>query len=268
MKVLVKITFIWQNIHMIKPTNTHAFSIKKYPLFGRGVFNDQKPPEGVTRSPFYWWYKFLSLNDEYEQALKGKKTKIDKSIVQALGNPFKQDFKSWWRDRIDLFAEPQLNYKMMIATNAKELAPFDNIEVINLVVPLNWTNVGIKRSFARVIDRLVPKVKSKERGVNIKGSKAKFKIGRKWNPSSLETAYKIYVEKQKADDEMRRGAEKIYWADIGIRVGLSWAKGKNMKIGDRGKLSSDNRKTLTILTMRHYKRAEAFIKASASHTFP
>ena len=262
---------------MNKPNNTHAFSIRKHPLFGRGIYSEENPPEGVTKSPFYWWFKFLLLNKEYESALKGKKTKIAKSVVKAFGDPKKQDFKAWWQERVDLFAEPQLNYKMIVATNIDEIAPFDSGEVINLVVPLNWTNVGIKRSFARVIDRLVKKaekdnqkvgIKRAKRGVNVGQSEAEFKVGRKWSPIGFQNAYNVYVEKQKANEELKQGGVKTAWADIGIRAGLAWAKKNGMKVGDKSSKASDDRRVLTIMTMRCYKQAEEYIKASATHTFP
>lgn len=251
---------------MNKSNNTHAFSVKKYPLFGRGVYSENSPPKDVVQSPFYWWYKFLLLNKEYELALKGKSKAINKLVLKDLGNPHKQDFKTWWRERVDLFAEPKLKFNMMVANNLSEIAPFNNQEVINLVVPLNWTNVGIKRSFARVIDKLVPRVPKEKRGVQTKESEAKYKIGRKWSISAFENAHAVYVEKMKADVETLRGAKKVSWADIGIRAGLRRAKA--MREGEKGRLTSDHRRNLTILTIRHYERAEAFIKASATHTFP
>ena len=251
---------------MKKTNNTRAFSVKKYPLFGRGVYSESSPPKEVIQSPFYWWYKFLLLNKEYELAIKGKSKVINKSFVKELGNPHKQDFKSWWKDRVDIFAEPKLKFDMAVANDITEIAPFNNPDVINLVVPLNWTNVGIKRSFSRVIDKLVPRVSKEKRGVQTKESEARYKIGRKWSISAFENAYNVYVQKQKADDEMKRGAKKVSWADIGIRAGLRRAKA--MKEGERGSMTSDHRRNLTILTLRHYERAEAFIKASITHTFP
>lgn len=251
---------------MKKQSNTHAFAVKKYPLFGRGVYSENNPPKDVVQSPFYWWYKFLLLNSEYELALRGKSTLINKSIIKDLGNPHKQDFKTWWRERVDLFAEPKLKFNMSIATNISEIAPFNNSEVINVVVPLNWTNVGIKRSFARVIDKLVPRVSKERRGVQTKESEAKFRIGRKWSISAFESAYGVYVERQKALAEAKKSGKKVSWADIGIRAGLRRAKA--MREGEKGRLTSDHRRNITILTLRHYERAKKFIEASATHSFP
>ena len=254
-------------------SNTHAFSTRKHPLFGRGgTYSETNPPEGVKRSPFYWWFKFLQLNDDYQNAVKGRKTKIPKQIVRDFGDVTKTDFKSWWKDRVDLFAEPQLNYPMRIAESIEEIAPFNDKDVINLVVPLNWTNVGIKRSFARVIDRLVPKEVRPKRVEGAPPSKklikteAEYKIGRKWSISGFEYAYKIYVIKRRCDQELIKEGRKTYWADIAIEAELpSYLR---YKAGKTIYTELEIRKMLTVLAKRHYKKAEAYIQASATTTFP
>ena len=253
--------------------STHAFSTRKHPVFGRGgTYSETNPPDGVTRSPFYWWFKFLQLNDEYQNAVKGRKTKIPKQVVKDFGDVTKTDFKSWWKDRVHLFAEPQLNYPMRIATGIHEIAPFNDPQVINLVVPLNWTNVGIKRSFARVIDKLVPKEVSTKR---VEGAppikrviktEAEYKIGRKWSISGFEYAYKIYLVKKKSDLLVAQGGKKLPWADIAEEAQLpSYIQ---YKAGKTVYNETEIRRLLTILAKRHYKRAEAYIKSAVSKQFP
>ena len=254
-------------------SNTHAFSTRKHPVFGRGgTYSETNPPDGVTRSPFYWWFKFLQLNDEYQNAVKGRKTKIPKQVVRDFGDVTKVDFKSWWKDRVHLFAEPQLNYPMRIATSIQEIAPFNDSQAINLVVPLNWTNVGIKRSFARVIDKLVPKEVRPKRKEGAPPSKkvikteAEYKIGRKWSISGFEYAYKVYVIKRRCDLELINEGRKTYWADIAIEAELpSYLR---YKAGKTIYSELEIRKMLTVLAKRHYKKAEAYVQASGTATFP
>lgn len=254
-------------------SNTLAFSTRKHPLFGRsGTYSESNPPEGVVRSPFYWWFKFLQLNDEYKNALTGKKSKIAKDIVKDFGDVSKTDFKPWWQKRAHLFAEPPQNYKMIVASNLSEVAPFNDDKVINLVVPLDWTNVGIKRSFARVIDQLVPKQakckRAKDKTLKIQQvvTGAQYKIGRKWSITGFEYAYKVYQAKQLANVRLAKGEKKTAWADIGIQAGLPlygrYITGKTIYSED------DVRRILTIHTKRHFDRAEAYIKASATKAFP
>lgn len=253
-------------------SNTHAFSTRKHPLFGRGIYSEAAPPEGVTRSPFYWWFKFVQLSDEYQKALIGKRSTIDKQVVKDFGDVRNSDFKSWWVERVDLFAEPQLTYRMAVASNINEIAPFDDEQVINLVVPLNWTNVGIKRSFARVIDQLVPKQTKGKRAKGIKlekkevVSEAKYKIGRKWSISGFEYAYKVYLIKRDNDLLVQQGGKKLYWADIAIKAALpSYMRYKEGKTVYN---ETEIRRLLTIMAKRHYTQAEAYIKSAASKSFP
>ena len=136
-------------------TGRRAFATRSYPTFGRGPYNDEKPPPTVTNSPFYWWFKFLQLNDEYARAVKGEQTSIPTKVVTAFGQVRGVSFKEWWKTKAVLFAEPTTDYKMVIANSTEELAPFNSKEAINLVIPLNWTNVGSKRRFAEIIDKLI-----------------------------------------------------------------------------------------------------------------
>ena len=254
-------------------SNTHAFSTRKHPVFGRGgTYSEDNPPEGVTRSPFYWWFKFLQLNDDYQNAVKGKKSKVSKQIAKDFGDVRNMNFKAWWVKRVDLFAEPQLNYPMRIATTIEEIAPFNDKEVINLVVPLNWTNVGIKRSFARVIDKLVPKevrpkrVEGAPPTKKIIKTEAEYKIGRKWSISGFEYAYKVYVIKRRCDQELINEGRKTYWADIAIEAELpSYLR---YKAGKTIYSELEIRKMLTVLAKRHHKKAEAYISASGKREFP
>ncbi|QWD47032.1 hypothetical protein G6659_06115 [Polynucleobacter paneuropaeus] len=253
--------------------STHAFSTRKHPVFGRGgTYSEANPPAGVTRSPFYWWFKFLQLNDEYHNAVKGRQTKIPKQVVKDFGDVTKVDFKSWWKDRVHLFAEPQLNYPMRVATSIQEIAPFNDPQVINLVVPLNWTNVGIKRSFARVIDKLVPKEMRPKRVEGALPTKklikteAEYRIGRKWSITGFEYAYKIYLVKKKSDLLVAQGGKKLPWADIAEEAQLpSYIQ---YKAGKTVYNETEIRRLLTILAKRHYERAEAYIKAASSMSFP
>lgn len=254
-------------------SNTLAFSTRKHPLFGRGrTYSEANPPEGVIRSPFYWWFKFLQLNDDYRNAVAGKKSKISKDIVKDFGNVSKVDFKSWWQKKAHLFAEPPQNYKMIVAQTINEIAPFNDDKVINLVVPLGWTNAGIKRSFARVIDQLVPKqakgkrVKDKALKSQQAVTEAQYKIGRKWSITGFNYAYKVYLAKQAANDRLAKGEKKTAWADIGIEAGLPlydrYVAGKTIYAED------DIRRILTIHAKRHFDRAESYIKAAGSRYFP
>jgi len=239
-----------------------AFATRKYPKFGKAEYSDAKPPRDVVNSPYYWWFRFLQLNGEYKIALEGKSSKIPKHIVDDLGDVFNTDFKSWWRLHSSSFAEPKTEYTMKIANSREDIAPFKNQKVINLVVPLEWTNIGIKRRFAEIIDRLVPKA---TKGKIERKSKADFKLMGKWNTSGFRYAYAVYVQRQKALEEEKKTGRRVVWADIAIRAKVPLTIGM---IEGETKMNSDNRKKATVLAKRYYDKAEKFIDASASYRFP
>ena len=147
---------------------------------------------------------------------------------------------------------------MMIATNLNEIAPFNDKEVINLVVPLTWSQRSLKKAFTSLV---LNKIEKGKRGVSVEKSEAQYKLSGKWHIEALATAYRIYTIKQQSEIN---GVKK-YWADIAIeaKLPMSYALKKG-----HDKLNSDVRRTLTILAKRHYSRAEKYINDSASKAFP
>lgn len=244
-------------------TSPLVFSTSSYPKFGRSrlPFNEEKPLATVTNSPYFWWFMFLRLNEDYKATCKANGVGKCAKLYKDLGDVHKVNFKEWWKEKAPLFAEPKRGYKMAIATDISEVAPFNNEEVVNLVVPLTWTQRSLKKAFNSLILKRIEKGK---RGVSVVDSEAKYKLGSRWNIEALSIAYKIYLLKKSAMTEDK----KVSWADIGIRAELPYAKEHKAKEGIRNKFTTDIRATLTILTNRHYKRAEEFIKNAITPSFP
>lgn len=251
---------------MAKMTENHAKSrlfylTRSYPTFGRGkvLFDPANPPKTVTDSPYYWWYMFLKLNNDYQKTCKTKGRGKFADLYKDFGNVNEVNFKQWWQERPHLFAEPAKNYKMTIAKQQSELAPFDSEEVLNLVVPLNWSHRSLKKYFSQLVLSKVPKSK---RGVSVDKSEAKYKLSGKWHIGAMATAHKIYTIKQRCLAE----GVKMTWADIAIEAEMRMALLINKK-GNKN-WNSDVRRRLTILAQRHYARAESYINAAATEYFP
>lgn len=246
-------------------TEFSTFATTKYPTFGRGPYNDENPSASVTNSPFYWWFKFLQLNEEYDQALNGKKSKVDHQVVADFGKVRGVSFKEWWKTHAHLFAEPKSENKLYVANSSEQLPPFNSTDSVVLVVPLDWTNIGLKRRINKLIDKYVPKTDKDKKGVRVKSSEARYRLGRKWRSDALKHAYDIYLARQRSDQAVAAGGKKTTWADIAIDVRL--------RIADEGKrkptkLNYEARRSLTIIAKRHHQRALAFINCAASNKFP
>lgn len=236
------------------------FSTRSHPTFGRQrkPFDEQNPPKTVTDSPYYWWYMFLKLNDGYRQTCADNGQGECTALYADFGNVHTTNFKDWWKEKVSFFAEPSQGYKMAIAKNISEIAPFDSDEVLNLVVPLNRSQRSLKKTFTALV---LSKLEKGKRGVSVEDSQAKYRLSGKWNIEALATAYKIY--------KLRQGSlasgKKVYWADIAVEAKLPMSHALK---GATKQAKSDVRRTLTILAKRHYDRAEQYIKSTVGGVFP
>ena len=131
------------------------FITSSYPRFGRGVYSEQNPPQSVKDSPFFWWFKFLQLNQDYLETEKKNGKGACIALHKDFGKVSDKDFKSWWREHAHLFAEAPTEFRLQIAKSPSELAPFNSKEAINIVVPLNWSRKSLKKHFAVLIDKHV-----------------------------------------------------------------------------------------------------------------
>ncbi len=235
-----------------------GFSTQSYPTFGRGVYSDASPPVGVLESPYYWWFKFLRLNEDYKQTAKANGVGKYASLYKDFGDIYSVDFKTWWNEKASLFAEKRKGYSMSIANSAEELAPFGAEDVVNLVVPLNWTQRSLKKKFTQLI---LSKLEKGKRGVSVEASSAMYRLSGKWHIEAMRNAYSVYELRNRETD-----GRKLPLADVAIKAGLQIAK--DMQVGKKTKLTSDMRRVATIIANRHYKRAEIFIKSAASNSFP
>lgn len=238
------------------------FSTQSYPTFGgKGkAFDESNPPSTVVSSPYYWWFMFLRLNADYQATCKANGKGKFSSLYEDFGDIYKVSFKEWWVDRAHLFSEPKKGYRMMVANSLDEIAPFNSDEVINLVVPLNWAQRSLKKSFTQLVLKRVEKGK---RGISVVESNAPYRLGSRWSIEALSAAYTIYTLKEQLKD-----GKKVAWADIAILAELPYAKREKAVLNKKTPMTVDIRATLTVLANRHYKRAKAFINASASASFP
>lgn len=250
-------------IDTLKPKNGALFfSTRSYPTFGRSrkPFDEQNPPQSVTDSPYYWWFMFLRLNADYKNTCAANGVGKCADIYKDLGNVYETNFKQWWNEKAHLFSEPKKGYGMKVAKDLSDVAPFDNAEVINLVVPLTWSQRSLKKGFSQLVLKLVEKGK---RGVSVEASEARYRLSGKWNIEALSFAYSIYILKQSVGE-----GKKLAWADIGIRAQLPYAKREKAIEGVRADDTVDIRATLTVLANRHYKRAHTFIESAITNSFP
>jgi hypothetical protein len=234
-----------------------TYSTQKYPVFGPGPFDDAAPPPSVTNSPYYWWFRFLQLNEDYGRAKDNPKSEY-RAIFDELGDVRGVDFKSWWEENRYLFMELH-EHEMHIAKDKNDLARFDDELAFNLVVPMTLDRVTLLRLFKELVLSRIPDSDSDALATR---RMILYNLSGKWNIDAMATAYRVY----RLREQGVRGDGKTAWADIAIRADLRpELRGKE---GVRTSATSDERRIATILAMRHYRRAQKYIEAAATRTFP
>ena len=257
------------------PNNSHfrqgyLFSTSKLPEFGAGDYSNDNPPPSVIESPYYWWYRFLRLyiRDNKKRLLISGESLPE---LDELGDPNTVDFKTWWLDRLDLFAEPHGTSRVEIARSADQLAGFDSDQRVNLVIPLHWPVSAIAWHVRQVISeeqraRNTAVTDLNKPEISLKRSKARYRLSGKWNTDGFAHAHAVYIAKTTAEIESALEGRKIPWADIGIRAGLPMAEG--MVDGRKQAQDMERRENLTVLALRHWKNAKIFIESSVTRSFP
>ena len=235
-----------------------GFSTQSYPTFGRGIYSEENPPKSVVESPYYWWFKFLRLNEDHRKTVKAKGAGKYAVLYKDFGDVYSVDFKTWWNLKAPMFAEKRKGFSMAIANSSDELAPFGADDVVNLVVPLNWTQRSLKKKFTQLI---LSRLEKGKRGVSVEASNAAYRLSGKWHIEAMRNAYSVYTLRNQLV-----GGKKLALADVAIKAELHIAK--DMQLGKKTNMTSDMRRVATIIANRHYKRAELFIKAAASSSFP
>ena len=69
-----------------------------------------------------------------------------------------------------------------------------------------------------------------------------------------------------ATEKRKTKRYELTWADLAIKAKLPNAA--HLKVGVKGNKYSDERKIITIIAQRYYKRAEGVIAAAATTSFP
>ena len=249
---------------------SRRFSTKSYPKFGKR--------ETVENSPYYHWFSFMQI-----YYANNNKKHADFGDIRQLS------FKQFW-NKFDTYflEEPTAADKHIpkIANSKAELAPFNSKDVVNVVIPLkDWNKTNIRKYFEK---NVISKVVEGKKGIHVEDSTAEYKLSRRFRISAFERAYTIYKARECYEDykwyDVAIAAEcfSFYRTEYNelsltqtlkskkVTVDVGDLETKTVREKNMGKLDEHIglRNTLTVLAIRHYKRAEKFISASVTKQFP
>lgn len=224
------------------------------PDFGRlgSPYSDERPPVGVLSSPYYWWFSFLRLNEEYRAVVKrkGRRAGELKELYADFGDVFDLDFKTWWFDHASLFGAFSDEWELRIAFYQDELVPFSEYShAVNVTVPLDWDMKTLLRRFEEIIQgRLLHR-------------QPRYELNLRGRPDAMAKAFRVYTLRAQ-----HQRADEASWAEIAIAAALPSAAG--LRPGDVSRETADQRREATKDAIKYFKRAEEYKTAAASRRFP
>jgi hypothetical protein len=253
------------------------------------TFKSYKAPdkERVEKSPYYWWWYALTLNDEYlavcESAdgapnggklLESCEEKIrqvyrDFGDVRYVGDRHKA-FCDWWRAPISteesrgeyLFAEPVHASTVNVLdciNDAEGAIASDDTLVIS--IPLSRQRQHVDKA----IDRLLKRHMRTEKGRAVRNpsqSKARYHLGKAAVPSALKKIFTIYDCKL----DTKNSLTKTTNIDIAYQTGIARLSGTESD-NEILNAAAKNR-ILSVQVSRYLKSAKNIIKNVGLGTFP
>jgi hypothetical protein len=253
------------------------------------TFKSYKAPdkERVEKSPYYWWWYALTLNDEYlavcddaDGAHKGGKlaTSCEEEIRQVYtdfgdvryeGDRYKA-FCDWWRAPVStgerrgeyLFAEPVHASTVKVlegATDVERAMTSDDTIIVS--IPLNRQRQHVNKA----IDRLLKKHMQTEKGRAVRNpshSKARYSLSKPSVPNALKKSFELYTARRQSlfDDIKTSNGELAKLTNLNYTVSFNFDNE-----------NSDNaarNRTISVIVSRHIASAKKTIHNIKYGCFP
>lgn len=235
-----------------------------HPTFG--TKNKRKTPSHYETSPYYWWWKYLRMNDGYLKCCESGGRGKYANLYADFGDVRDDEFRVWWRAKgVDLFAEQISNYSFK-EIDSKDEVPDDwnKDEFIYLQVPLNYDKKSLKKYFNQLlVDRHTQKKRGRPTKSNRK-STAKYQLNGTYTIPNLRLCLQVYERYM----ETRSGSNKLKLWEIGKEMNLlADDEMSNPKQDDRAdRLVKRNYLASTV--SRYVKQARLRIEKAALGEFP
>lgn len=218
----------------------------RYPVFGKikrtgkgtGAIKDTEKGVAYTKSPYFYWWKALTLSEAYKATCESQgqvgNAKLRK-VYADFGDVFATGFEKWWRTHgFELFAEPYSPdaVKSIKASEISEYADsVDAGQTLLIAIPLSLS----KRDIASAVRKLIAKKHDGKRGRSkevdrIVNSKARYKLRHFKSIEGLRWSLEVVVGRRagKMLKQLGRGG-KYYDDDTSVsrsnRLGNTIIKG-------------------------------------------
>lgn len=255
------------------------FFISKHPTFGSYA---NPVPSKIETSPYYFWWRALTLNDKYlrlcctanqEADHKDRSTSkvlTDFGDVRFEGDKYKA-FAKWWRSKVNnvetigeyLFAEPIQAKKVMLVEDEDRAKKFANDASSLLIsIPKNLT----RKQIDKALDNIFRKELSFEKGRQTRNptrSNARYSLSKPVKAETLKSAFDIL----EAELEAQAEGKKLSNIQLADKVGLKVEVSEATKAEQDG-LAEYELYLLSTTVSRKKKLAKTAIENAAKGIFP
>lgn len=212
----------------------------------------------ARKSPGYWWYRALQLNDDYEYCCRHNGKGDLSATYRDFGDVFSLDFERWWiRHGRKIFTETKPFKKTRQVSSRDDLAmvSWDPENKLILEVPLNLRRQTVMRQVGRLIKKAY-----EGREVDVfKASTAKRMIIKsKMRMTTVETLLRVL-------DIRRKNPTLTLW-EVGQRAGIELDLMARNK--DEFPTVAMERRRMTIAVSRLLRQASYLVLNAGKGFFP
>lgn len=234
-----------------------------HPLFGRTT--SPRPLSYQQRSPFYWWWAYLRLNEDYLKCCaSGGKGRLA-ALYADFGDVRSDDFKKWWttEDRgARLFGEQEVAQRL---TEIKDYASvpkeWDSVKLMLVAVPLTTDKQYLRTRFNSLLRARHKKPRGRTAN-KLSQSTALYTLRQNYTIDNLDKCLSVYQRHRLAKE---RGERITLWR-IGAELRLMPAS--IPKPTDLPGEAFLKRQALAAAVSRYLKQANQRIANVAKGVFP
>ena len=243
-----------------------TFFLAPYPTFGTA--KNRKSEAFQKRSPYYWWWAYLTRNHEYLECCRKGGDGHLAELYKDFGDVRDKEFRVWWQeDRrgARLFGEQRLEVKFQELDSASDWqTSWTKDKVMVVAFPLA---VGKRRLMGEIRKLLDMRHKGRQGRPALAKveSTAKFRLSRNYTTANLKTALDVYDKW--VENNAKPKAEQIKQWEIGVQLKLH-----KLAIKDAYSVLKQDRAVgrnlLGAIVKRYLTQAQEIIKNVENGVFP
>lgn len=227
----------------------------QHPTFGRA--NKPKTPRNWEDTVYYWWWEYLSRNDDYIETCVQNGTGKCAKLYADFGDIRNKTFKEWWSENdrgATLFANRDSKDTLRVVEK-HEIESLASDRIL-LSLPLDLPMKHLVNRFRKLVGDIHKGAKGKKYAKSIN---AKYKFEGQPNIKALKLGLYVY-------DLAKANPDKSKW-EIAMMI-PDFQSNNRIIDGERGGIVVDKKNRLSATIGRYIKRTSDAIECAGKGEFP